>query len=63
MSFPIDANIIIDNPRDSSLDNEDSSSFAAFELFKSYLDKKLDIFKRDITQDSDQKSQNIAKKA
>ncbi|KAK3105235.1 hypothetical protein FSP39_020415 [Pinctada imbricata] len=63
MSIPIDANIIVDNSRDSSPpDNAESASFAAFELFKSYLDRKLDTFKRDITQDSDQKSQDIAKK-
>ena len=42
--------------------SDDSSAFAAFDLFKVYLDKKLDNFKRDLTDESEVKSDQIVKK-
>ena len=42
--------------------SDDSSAFAAFDLFKVYLDKKLGNFKRDLTDESEVKSDQIVKK-
>ena len=41
---------------------DDSSAFAAFDLFKVYLDKKLSNFKRDISETSEINSEKIVKK-
>ena len=45
-----------------SADTADGAAFAAFDLFKAYLDRKFDNFRSDIAADCEQQTHEIAKK-
>ena len=45
-----------------SADTADGAAFAAFDLFKTYLDRKFDNFRSDIAADCEQQTHEIAKK-